>query len=198
MCSAGSNRHAFKHTAKWNSAFRWWSGAFLIFCGMGCPQELPRGVTQRSRFPTCALFGPTALGRNCPACRSSAPAFSVAVDGQLAPSTRHPVLRPHSAKPVFRSRCGLPSESRLLASSHTNGLLACPLESLRDIHARMARPKFPWLNLHAGRAPQVIAVLRVAARKACESENSPLRCNKSPGRNVYLCESNIRDRNIWL
>ena len=109
-----------------------------------------------------------------------------------------PPPRPHSTMVVFRSRCGLPSESRLLASSHTNGLLACPLESLRDIHARMARPKFPWLNLHAGRAPQVIAVLRVAARKACESENSPLRCNKSPGRNVYLCESNIRDRNIWL
>jgi len=106
MCSAGSNRHAFKHTAKWNSAFRWWSGAFLIFCGMGCPQELPRGVTQRSRFPACALFGPTALGRNCPACRSSAPAFSVAVDGQLAPSTRHPVLRPHSAKPVCQEPSG--------------------------------------------------------------------------------------------
>ena len=62
-------------------------GRIPDFCGMGCSQELPRGVTRRPRFPTCSLFGPSALGRNCPACRSSAPAFSVAVDGQLAPST---------------------------------------------------------------------------------------------------------------
>src|SRR6516164_11549368 len=59
----------------------------IAWQGRSSGETVAKGRDPKVPVPDMLAIRPSALGRHCPACRSSALALSVAVDGQLAPST---------------------------------------------------------------------------------------------------------------
>ena len=77
----------------------------IAWQGRSSGETVAKGRDPKVPVPDMLAIRPSALGRHCPACRSSALALSVAVDGQLAPSTGALSVVHIPQSPFERTRC---------------------------------------------------------------------------------------------